>query len=794
MRRLLLLLAGLTLLGTTVAAEPFVIVRDGHPVATVVLGEEASWQDRHAAEELIKYVELMTEARLARMRESRLARVGPQPRILLGRSATNAAIADLVQRGLVDLSADRLGEEGFIIKTVLDLPALTLVLGGSQDLGTLYAVCELLERFGRVGFFRYEEHVPRRKDFVIPETDLVWRPFFRERMYGGQVHYFGIHWWDEAGWQEEMDWCAKHRINGDEYIPGPVEGQILTNRAWARLGFEVPDPPSREVGALALKQRVAQYGLRLGVRGPIGASKGRIPAHLVEQFRQKYPQVRTISSGHGMREALFVHPAEPLWKEMSQVFIRTYTEAFGNTGLFSLPSYGETALGDTEQEKEEFTREYARALGELSQWVQENLGAATWKLGTWSFNNRQYWTLPRVKRLLDMIPPEVDLVLWDLMAESEPVYVSNEYWFGHKWAYQVFLGMGGNTHVHGDIGHLLGEVSAVLRDQRAIDTLVGFGWVTEARDYAPLYQDLVLQIMKGDPIGFNLDDFLLDYAERRYGERDAEQMVRVLKKELTTVYGPRSEAHMRDGFITTQSGNPCYWFGQGTYLAPFNDELRRRTVFDRADWGPTLLSALEEALVVADRQTGNPAYDRDLVDIMRSYVQVEMNLATWRLVEAYQQGDEKTFAQQAQKAERLFQYLLAAIGTVPDRWEFSVAALEDIWKRAPNGKSGWQVRNFLYYVTFSRDPGGRIHNYARSDRYEMVRDLYWPMYQTFLQTLRERFAAGERELPDDDFLRGLYGPIEEQFIEGPCPPPPTEHPTAAEVSRQFLAAARRGEI
>lgn len=113
---------------------PFLIVEGGKPSATILLGSRATPLERHAAEELRKYVRLMSGAELP----IRSGALPPGDCILIGRPKTNKHIARLAESGAIGLSPTFPGLDGFVIKVVPLERGRALVLGGSQDRGTLY--------------------------------------------------------------------------------------------------------------------------------------------------------------------------------------------------------------------------------------------------------------------------------------------------------------------------------------------------------------------------------------------------------------------------------------------------------------------------------------------------------------------------------------------------------------------------------------------------------------------------------------------------------------------------------
>jgi len=249
-----------------------------------------------------------------------------------------------------------LTDEGFVIKTAALEGRPCLVLAGVTDVGTVYAAYEFLERFGRVGFLRYEEHVPKRGTFAVPDCDVRERPYFRVRPHGGQYHYFGIHFFSEQQWEEELQWYAKYRLNQHNYLPGPNAHSQVDAVVWQRLGLgeaQAQTPRERTPGeALAMLKRLTRYGAQLGIRAPLYTTEGQIARELVQRFQEKYPEVRCLRVPGSLGADLYVHPADPLWLRLNQLRLETYLEAFGDSRVYYLPAPpAERSPGNTPEEQ-----------------------------------------------------------------------------------------------------------------------------------------------------------------------------------------------------------------------------------------------------------------------------------------------------------------------------------------------------------------------------------------------------------------------------------------------------------
>lgn len=173
-------LAAVVFAGASIAAEAprgggarVALVRDGRPVATVVVAAEPAENARVAAAELRTYIEKMTGANLPLATDEAPP---PGPLVLVGRSRLTAEIPGL------EIPSGRtkdLREEGFVLRTHGD----RLVLAGNDAhpyFGTRYAVVEFLASLGVRWFLPGEigEVVPRLATIEVGPLDVVERPSF----------------------------------------------------------------------------------------------------------------------------------------------------------------------------------------------------------------------------------------------------------------------------------------------------------------------------------------------------------------------------------------------------------------------------------------------------------------------------------------------------------------------------------------------------------------------------------------------------------------------------------------
>jgi len=182
-----------TLGGTTgalvpqTAARELVLAENGRSDYRIVVAGEASPSTRYAARELQSFVEQMSGARLPVVDD----REPPaEHEIILGRNRHLEALG-------VEIPFDRLGDEGYVIRTV----GTRLVIAGGALRGNLYGVYGLLDdHLGCRWFAPGVSRIPRYERLVVPALNeekvpvLEYREVFTYDCFDG-------------------DWAARNRLN-----------------------------------------------------------------------------------------------------------------------------------------------------------------------------------------------------------------------------------------------------------------------------------------------------------------------------------------------------------------------------------------------------------------------------------------------------------------------------------------------------------------------------------------------------------------------------------------------------
>jgi len=749
------------------------LVRDGNAMAALVVGRDATWLERHAAEELQRYLAAISGATLPVVD---VPPTGDLPRtrgplVLIGRAETNPLIAGAIRQGIVCLSPDDPGLDGFIIQTTRMDRRDVVVLGGSMDRGTLYAVYALLEDVLDVGLFRDGERIPRLATVELGDLRIAQRPRFADRE-DGLVAYSSMYW-KLDDWRRELDWKAKRRANiiWPFHTSGEITSEILAD--WGIL----PAPPPRRQEPTVYEQ-AHEYARKLGMQVPCNLPNGALP----EAFFAARPECRTLllqwSEYAPYRQ---LHPADPLFRRLIVEYVRRYRERYGTDHLYIAEFASESRILEGAENVQEARLIFAR---ELSEALLEADPEAVWVPSSWSFDLsaddpanpwQPNWTPADIREYLDAIA--CPLVVWDTWAEEAAKYLRTDYFYGHPWGFAVLHCFGGETYLHGDLADVIDRVHALDDDPRGARCDL-FLSLPEHVDYNSVYFELCAALA-WDPRRVSLDGFLRSYRGKRYGREWTDATEPAWQLLLETVYGP-------DSGTVKIIMDPLYWFRPDLRLLHgwVEDDERATALWRRRPaFIPKLRCACETFLACPDLLAASEMARRDLVDIARQWIAERFNQALIAARDAFLAGDSARLKAEAAQAlpllddqarllaswppYRLDRQIEQAQGFYPD----PVASVKrfHVWCNPTEGQESVPLRD-----------------YYRMDLDGLVADYYRPRVAAYLDLLRRKLAAGEREISDAEF-DATYTPVERAFIAAPMHRLP-EGEDPVRVVRDLLAA------
>ena len=181
--------------------QHIVLVEGGKSTYSICISREASPSERHAADELQRFLGEISGVRLPIVTD---ATPPPGDVVLVGRS-------DALDRLGLNIPFNDLGPEGFVLKTA----GRHLVIIGGRLRGTMYGVYAFLEKLGCRWFAPDVSRIPKMGRIKLAPLDETQKPAFEYR-----EPYFTEAW--------DRDWAARNKTNGaftrlDESSGGKVQ-------------------------------------------------------------------------------------------------------------------------------------------------------------------------------------------------------------------------------------------------------------------------------------------------------------------------------------------------------------------------------------------------------------------------------------------------------------------------------------------------------------------------------------------------------------------------------------------
>ena len=176
-------------------------------IVNVIVGQDSPQLDRYAADELCRYLKVLFDIDV---RPANVPDEAAETILIVGSPTTNATAAKV-------LGPDgwpKVSDQGIVLKrTSLDGKP-TLVIGGGSPRATLWAVYDLVERWG-VRYLLHGDVLPEKTSkFHVPDQDIVVEPILRIRQwYMCNTFAYGSESWGIKDFGPLLDQLAKLKFN-----------------------------------------------------------------------------------------------------------------------------------------------------------------------------------------------------------------------------------------------------------------------------------------------------------------------------------------------------------------------------------------------------------------------------------------------------------------------------------------------------------------------------------------------------------------------------------------------------
>lgn len=406
--------------------------------------------------------------------------------------------------------------------------------------------------------------------------------------------------------------------------------------------------------------------------------------------------------------------------------------------LYNYDPYPEKRVSDDAQEEDQIIAQFAK---DTLPKIQESDLEGVWYASGWALFNPR-WRQETAEAFFQVIGKN-KFYIADTWGESHPIHKRYQYFYGHDWVFGILHSFGGDTSLHGNVADLIQKVKRLVSDPEASNCL-GLYINPEVIIYNDFYFDLAARL-SWIPQDVQLDDFIFDYAERRYGTISAPLMAQVYQELVASVYS------------TDDRISPFWQSRMGTdFPANLPDRLSYITHLERA---------LKIALTQIDCQENNDLYQKDLVMIAKQLVGEVFNGYSLRLYNAFQWKDKETLQESASVMRSCLDIVASLIESRKEYWLKPV--LDHIYQYP--AMTDDRKKNVEYYFKDSflsfalRD---NLRDYNRRDIVEMFHLYHRPRVEAYLNYLEEKVLDGNFEFSKKE-IEPIYCSIEESWMKTP---------------------------
>ncbi|MFI5386289.1 MAG: alpha-N-acetylglucosaminidase TIM-barrel domain-containing protein [Fimbriimonadales bacterium] len=445
--------------------------------------------------------------------------------------------------------------------------------------------------------------------------------------------------WDWPRWQREIDWMALHGIN----MPLALTGQ---DKVWQTVfrsygvpqtsldgffsgpafqpwhwmgnlnGHGGPAPQSWLDGQSELQKKILGRERSLGMKPVVPGFSGFVPVDFAEY--QPRVKLQSPTAWCGFAPTTFVDIRDPMFVEIGKRFVQEYRRLYGADHLYLCDTFNEQNPQFPATTKLE---DLANAGRSVYEGLRQADPSAIWVMQGWLFYNAgDYWKGPEVEALLSKVP-DGRMIILDLSCEqyevwrAQPAVAKKGFIYCTLHNFGQNTGLGGDLQGYADKQYLATARSSPFDDRIKQANLVGYGLTPEGIDTNPIVYELMTDVMwttadrymngrlidsktglPTEPM-MDISRWLGDYASARYGQDLAQtrQAWALLDKALYSQDSPWYHDSWRSRPGRAKRGRPIH-------------QMRE------------IEQALALMLKAAPKLRGNPLFQRDLVDVCKTWL------------------------------------------------------------------------------------------------------------------------------------------------------------------------------
>lgn len=589
--------------------------------------------------------------------------------------------------------------------------------------------------------------------------------------------------WDK--WEKEIDFMAMNGINmplsvvGSEAVwyytlrdftysetgalsfisgPGFWPWQLMTNLTGYFSLTDVKYIESR----LELGKKIIEREVELGMTPIQQGFAGTVPATITKLFNKV--RLRMIPSWCNFPITYQLDPTDPVFKKFGTALLEKQRQLFGAYHYYSCDPFHENVPSVR-------TKDYLWKVGRAIDTMYKDFDKdSVWVMQSWSLREQIVKAVPKERLLI------LDL---DGKKHSE----LNDF-----WGYDFILG---NLHNFGDRNTLHGNIKALAANPYAAlecDNCVGTGLFMEGIFQNPLYYDLAFQMLT-EEASIELDDWLRNYAYRRYGSKE-KCLVDAVKLLSESCYSENCNGRETGSIICARPATELL------HTAP-NDFRKLR--YDNK----TLFKAAE--LILAAQNATKDGYAYDVCDITRQTMSNYVSNLYDKAMYGFNNRDVNIFERSSNAFLKICEELDALLQTRPE------LTLHEHLKEAgelaftEKDKQNFELNLLAQITVWGPFANSVNYDYAWKEWGGLIKTYYAKRWQSFFERLayefprRKKFSTTtkkqhcERSIYRGNQFYKNYADFEKKWLSTANPEPPTDANTV-ETARRMIEKYKRAVL
>uniref|UniRef100_A0A1I8MFT2 Alpha-N-acetylglucosaminidase n=1 Tax=Musca domestica TaxID=7370 RepID=A0A1I8MFT2_MUSDO len=368
---------------------------------------------------------------------------------------------------------------------------------------------------------------------------------------------------------------------------------------------------------MILQRKIIARQRAFGMKVAVPAFSGYIPVAMERIFPNK--SFVKASSWNNFSDnyccSLFIKPFEPLFREISDSFLKKIISTYGTDHIYFTDPFNEMKPQSSDPE---YLKNTAKYIFEAMHALDHH---AVWLLQSWMFNNNAFWKNTQIKAFLTAVPRGSLLVL-DLQSEQFPLYEKTFFFYGQPFIWCMLHNFGGTLGMHGSSEKVNKDISHA--QSKANNSMVGVGITPEGINQNYVMYALALE--RGwEKDQYNLTEWFNLYSDSRYGTHThyLHQAWQLLRR---SVYSYNGLKKIHGKYIIARRPSihldDSMWYNISDIYEAWSHILKSKCDIPH--------SHINE-------------YEHDLVDITRQYLQIKFGQLYKKMIDAFKKRNYVEF-------------------------------------------------------------------------------------------------------------------------------------------------------